>query len=49
MDGQQVLMELRDWPQIPVLVQLARHAGRVVAQQQLLKDIWGPSHGEGSH
>tara|TARA_R100001244_G_scaffold61654_3_gene51608 strand:- start:1461 stop:2168 length:708 start_codon:yes stop_codon:yes gene_type:complete len=32
-----------------VLAQLARHAGRVVTQQQLLKDIWGPSHGADSH
>lgn len=28
---------------------LARHIGRVVTQQQLLKDIWGPTHGEDSH
>ncbi|MBM7062164.1 response regulator [Pseudomonas sp. UL073] len=32
-----------------VLALLARHLGRVVTQQQLLKDIWGPSHGEDSH
>jgi two-component system KDP operon response regulator KdpE len=32
-----------------VLAQLARHVGRVVTQQQLLKDIWGPSHCEDSH
>ena len=28
---------------------LARHLGRVVTQQHLLKDIWGPSHAEDSH
>ena len=32
-----------------VLAQLARHPGRVVTQQQLLKDIWGPTHIENSH
>ncbi|PTQ69631.1 response regulator [Pseudomonas sp. GV071] len=32
-----------------VLAQLAQHAGRVVTQQQLLKDIWGPTHVEDTH
>ena len=32
-----------------VLALLARHPGRVITQQQLLKDIWGPSHVENSH
>ncbi|MGE4404691.1 response regulator [Pseudomonas sp.] len=32
-----------------VLAELARHGGRVVTQQQLLKDIWGPSHSGDSH
>jgi two-component system KDP operon response regulator KdpE len=32
-----------------VLAMLARHLGRVVTQQQLLKDIWGPSHADDSH
>ena len=32
-----------------VLAMLARHIGRVVTQQQLLKDIWGPTHIEDSH
>lgn len=32
-----------------VLAMLARHVGRVVTQQQLLKDIWGPSHSGDSH
>jgi two-component system KDP operon response regulator KdpE len=27
-----------------VLELLFRHAGRVVTQQQLLREIWGPSH-----
>lgn len=32
-----------------VLAALARQPGRVVTQQQLLKDIWGPTHLEDSH
>ena len=32
-----------------VLALLARHLGRVVTQQYLLKEIWGPSHAEDSH
>lgn len=32
-----------------VLAQLARHPGRVITQQQLLKDIWGPTHTEDTH
>ncbi|QKF53367.1 response regulator [Pseudomonas graminis] len=32
-----------------VLAQLARHPGRVITQQQLLKDIWGPTHVEDTH
>jgi two-component system KDP operon response regulator KdpE len=27
-----------------VLAMLLRHAGRVVTQQQLLREVWGPSH-----
>jgi len=32
-----------------VLAALLRHAGRVVSQQQLLREIWGPSHVQDSH
>lgn len=32
-----------------VLALLARHVGRVVTQQQLLKDVWGAVHAEDSH
>lgn len=32
-----------------VLAMLARHLGRVVTQQQLLRDIWGPTHVEDTH
>lgn len=32
-----------------MLAELARHAGRVVTQQHLLKIVWGPSHAGDSH
>jgi len=32
-----------------VLAQLFRHAGRVVTQQQLLRDIWGGTHTHDTH
>ncbi len=32
-----------------VLQMLVRHAGRVVTQQQLLREIWGPTHVEDTH
>ncbi|MBC3870704.1 two-component system response regulator KdpE [Undibacterium oligocarboniphilum] len=28
---------------------LARHAGKVMTHQQLLKEVWGPNHSESSH
>lgn len=32
-----------------VLAMLLRHAGRVVTQQQLLRELWGPTHVEDTH
>jgi two-component system KDP operon response regulator KdpE len=32
-----------------VLALLLRHAGRVVTQQQLLREIWGATHTHDSH
>lgn len=32
-----------------VLDQLARHAGRVVSQTQLLRHVWGPTHTHDTH
>ncbi|WP_439649583.1 response regulator [Halomonas alkalisoli] len=32
-----------------VLDRLARHAGRVVTQTQLLRDVWGPTHAHDTH
>lgn len=46
LDGMEVALTRKEFA---VLSLLARHLGRVVTQQQLLKDIWGPSHAEDSH
>jgi len=32
-----------------LLATLVKHAGKVVTHQQLLRDVWGPSHEEQSH
>jgi two-component system, OmpR family, KDP operon response regulator KdpE len=46
LDGAEVALTRKEYA---VLAMLARHLGRVVTQQQLLKDIWGPTHVEDSH
>ncbi|MGH8433284.1 MAG: response regulator [Pseudomonas sp.] len=46
LDGAEISLTRKEYA---VLAQLAQHAGRVVTQQQLLKDIWGPTHVEDSH
>lgn len=46
LDGSEISLTRKEYA---VLALLAQHIGRVVTQQQLLKDIWGPSHGEDSH
>lgn len=38
LDGVEVALTRKEYA---VLAQLARHPGRVITQQQLLKDIWG--------
>ena len=46
LEGVEVALTRKEYA---VLAQLSRHPGRVVTQQQLLKDIWGPTHVENSH
>lgn len=46
LDGVEVALTRKEYA---LLAQLARHPGRVITQQQLLKDIWGPTHVEDSH
>jgi two-component system KDP operon response regulator KdpE len=40
-DGQEVHLTPKEWQLVEVL---ARNAGRLVSQQQLLRDIWGPGY-----
>ncbi|WP_312934206.1 response regulator [Pseudomonas sp.] len=46
LDGTAVELTRKEYS---LLAQLARHPGRVITQQQLLKDIWGPSHVHDTH
>ncbi|MCQ4258883.1 response regulator [Stutzerimonas stutzeri] len=46
LDGQEISLTRKEYA---VLAALAHHIGRVVTQQQLLKDIWGPSHSGDTH
>ncbi|MDH0748736.1 response regulator [Pseudomonas sp. GD03842] len=46
LDGMEVALTKKEYA---VLAQLARHPGRVITQQQLLKEIWGPTHVEDTH
>ena len=46
LEGAEVALTRKEYA---VLAALARHLGRVVTQQQLLKDIWGPTHVEDTH
>ena len=44
--GEAVTITRKEWA---LLALLMRHAGRVVTQPQLLRELWGPSHQEDSH
>ena len=46
LEGEELALTRKEYA---LLAQLARHPGRVITQQQLLKDIWGPTHVEDSH
>ena len=46
LDGAPVAMTRKEFA---VLALLVRHAGRVVAQPQLLREIWGPTHTQDTH
>lgn len=46
LDGEAVTLTRKEFA---VLSLLLRHAGRVVTQQQLLRECWGPSHEDDSH
>lgn len=45
-NGQAVVMTRKEWL---LLAMLMRHAGRVVTQPQLMRELWGPTHAEDTH
>lgn len=45
-DGNPVVLSRKEWALLAVLL---KHAGRVVTQPQLLREIWGPAHVEDTH
>jgi len=46
LDGAPVALTRKEFA---VLAMLVRHPGRVVSQQQILRDIWGPTHVQDTH
>jgi len=41
-----VILSRKEWA---LLALLMRHAGRVVTQPQLLRELWGPTHEQDTH
>ncbi|WP_017460944.1 response regulator [Dyella ginsengisoli] len=46
LDGEPVALTRKEYA---VLAMLLRHAGRVVSQQQLLREVWGATHVQDTH
>lgn len=46
LDGRPLALTRKEYA---LLALLARHAGRVVTQPQLLREVWGPTHQEDTH
>lgn len=44
--GEQIALARKEYALLALLV---RHAGRVVTQPQLLRELWGPTHDEDTH
>jgi len=44
--GEPVALSRKEWALLALLMQ---HAGRVVTQPQLLRELWGPTHVEDTH
>jgi two-component system, OmpR family, KDP operon response regulator KdpE len=44
--GEEIRLSRKEYELLRILMS---HAGRIVTQQQLLKDIWGISHREDTH
>ena len=45
-NGESVVVSRKEWA---LLALLMRHAGRVVTQPQLLRELWGPTHERDTH
>jgi len=46
LDGQRVVLSRLEWA---LLARLVQHAGRVVTQSELLRELWGPTHVQDTH
>jgi two-component system KDP operon response regulator KdpE len=46
LDGEPVVLSRKEYALLALLVS---HAGRVVTQPQLLREVWGPTHQEDTH
>lgn len=46
LDGKQIALTRKEYA---VLSLLLRHAGRVISQQQLLREVWGATHVQDTH
>ncbi|HEU4664512.1 MAG TPA: response regulator [Dokdonella sp.] len=46
LDGEPVVLTRKEYALIALLV---RHAGRVVTQPQILREVWGPTHEHDTH
>ena len=46
LDGEPVVLSRKEYA---LLAYLVRHAGRVVTQPQLLRELWGPTHQDDTH
>ena len=45
-EGEPVVLSRKEWALLSLLL---RHAGRVVTQPQLMRELWGPTHVEDTH
>ncbi len=46
LDGEPIVLSRKEYALLALLI---RHAGRVVTQPQLLRELWGPTHQEDTH
>ena len=46
LDGEPVVLSRKEFALLALLLQ---HAGRVVTQPQLLRELWGPDHQDDTH